>query len=333
MRYITLLLTIVLAFAAYAQPRPENKHALPFFASADSSAQSFARIINRSGRAGTVRIYAISDSGERRGPVELSIDASKTTHFNSQDLEHGNPAKGLSDGVGDGQGHWWLELHTTLDVEALGYVRTPDGFLTEMHSVVPLGEDGRYDVLFFNPASNQNVSRLRIVNPNPERVAFTIRALDDDGMREVEPFQFAHSCECSQDVYIKPARIPLRRWRGQVASLRLRGPAGLGHEPHDHSERARHEPLATGPRSGDFRTRASTASTAGSRSCAGECSGVLCARPGQESRREGWLRRIRLSVLTQWTLHCARSRPWGGAWRSLDIHEGLTPSRKPAAQL
>ena len=124
-------------------------------------------------------------------PIELSIDGSKTTHFNSQDPRARNPAKGLSGGVGDGQGHWWLDLRTDLDIEALGYVRTSDGFVTEMHSVVPLGEDGRYDVLFFNPASNQNVSRLRIVNPNPERVSFTIRALDDDGMREVEPFQFA----------------------------------------------------------------------------------------------------------------------------------------------
>ena len=56
--------------------------------------------------------------------------------FNSSELEDGNPAKGLSGGVGDdGDGDWRLELTSDLDIEALAYIRTDSGFLTTVHDV------------------------------------------------------------------------------------------------------------------------------------------------------------------------------------------------------
>ena len=57
-----------------------------------------------------------------------------------------------------------LELSSPLDIEALAYIRTTDGFLTGMNATAPtvLGEIW---VPTFNPASNTNqVSYLRLVN-------------------------------------------------------------------------------------------------------------------------------------------------------------------------
>ena len=191
MRFLALLFFVLAGTAASAQTI--HRHALPFLTPASNLAQQgFVRIVNESGRAGTVEIHAIDDAGERFGPATLRVGAGRSVHFNSQDLEAGNASKGLSGGIGDGAGNWRLQLETALDIHALAYLRTPDGFLTEMHSVVPQGEDERYHVLFFNPASNQDLaSRLRIINPHPERVTFTIRAIADDGMQGLEPVRFA----------------------------------------------------------------------------------------------------------------------------------------------
>ena len=80
---------------------PTATHTVPLVTSASrTDQQGFVRVINRSDRAGTVSIRAIDDAGNRSQPVTLSMGASATRHFNSGDLEDGNSAKGLSDGVG-----------------------------------------------------------------------------------------------------------------------------------------------------------------------------------------------------------------------------------------
>ena len=143
--------------------------------------EGFVRIVNRSGQAGTVRMTAIDDTGERFGPVTLALEAEETVNFNSGDLERGNASKGLPVGVEDGEGNWRLELDSALDVVALAYIRTSDGFVTGMHDVVPVtGRNHR--VLFFNPGSNlRQVSRLRLVNPGANAAEVTINGIDDDG--------------------------------------------------------------------------------------------------------------------------------------------------------
>ena len=157
-------------------------HVIALFPSASSPHwEGFARIINHSDEPGTVRIRGIDDAGIEYGPVELSLEASAVTHFNSGDLESGNSDKGLSVGLGDGDGDWRLHLKTDLDIEPLSYIRTHDGFVTAMHEVV-LREDESHYVRFFNPGSNQSqVSRLRLVNPTAESVAVTIEGRDDSG--------------------------------------------------------------------------------------------------------------------------------------------------------
>ena len=143
--------------------------------------QGFVRVINRSDDDGEVRIDAWDDTGEHAGPVTLAIGVGETKHFNSEDLEAGNAGKGLSEGIGAGEGDWRLEFTSTLDIEVLGYIRTGDGFLTSMHDVAPATEAG-HRVVTFNPGSNVNqASRLRVVNPGSESAEVSIEGTDDDG--------------------------------------------------------------------------------------------------------------------------------------------------------
>ena len=183
-RCLAVALLLMQAPAVLAQ----QQHSLPLVNPADSVQQGFLRIINRSDRAGTVRIVAIDDTGERFGPASLSLDAMGTAHLNSTNLEEGDMEKGLSVGIGDGEGDWRLELSTDLDIEPLAYIRTPDGFVTSMHDVVqpefvPGGDSPiLYHVRFFNPGKNPNqVSRLRLINVSGTETIVTIAGRDDEG--------------------------------------------------------------------------------------------------------------------------------------------------------
>ena len=66
------------------------------FQHSGSPCEEFARIINRSSYAGEVSIHAVDDTGQRLGPVTLTLEAGETKHFNSNDLRDGAPSKGLT---------------------------------------------------------------------------------------------------------------------------------------------------------------------------------------------------------------------------------------------
>ena len=141
----------------------------------------FVRLINWSDVPGEVRIHGIDDSGRRTDAVTLRVDAAAVAHFNSEDLESGNESKGLSGGIGQGTGGWRLELDSDLEVEALAYVRTADGFVTGMHGLA-VGAEGIVDVPFLNPASNTSQeSRLRLINPGETEALATVTGHDDNG--------------------------------------------------------------------------------------------------------------------------------------------------------
>ena len=174
-----------LALACLLAPAPaalaQNTHTLPLVLPAGPAPTGFVRILNRSDRAGAVRILGIDDSGARFGPVTLSMDANETVNFNSSHLENGNESKGLSGGIGDGQGYWRLDLETTLDVEPLAYVRSGDGSLAGVHDSVS-SRSMRHHVLTFNPGSNlQKRSLLRLVNTSGIDTDVVVTGLDDRG--------------------------------------------------------------------------------------------------------------------------------------------------------
>ena len=164
----------------------QKRHTLPLFRPAGHAQDSFARIINHSGRAGTVRITGIDDAGTRHGPTTLSLEAHETRHFNSRDFQAGNASTGLSGGLGNGQGNWRVELSTSLDIEPSAYIRMADGFFTPMHAVVRTRRNAEgaieHHVPIFIPESDPlQRSWLRVTNRADANVAVTITGRDDDG--------------------------------------------------------------------------------------------------------------------------------------------------------
>ena len=170
-------------FVANLYSKTESGHDVPFLpAAGDDRRQGFVRVINHGGEAGEVTIQAIDDAGIAADPVTLAISGNETVHFNSDDLEMGNPSKRLSGGIGTGTGDWRLKLISHREIEVLAYVRRKDGFLTAMHDLMPASGPGRHAV-FFNPGSNPNqVSLLRLTNDYDEQADVRITGVDDAGV-------------------------------------------------------------------------------------------------------------------------------------------------------
>ena len=163
---------------------------VPLFPAASQPNQGFARLINR-GAAATVRLTAFDDAGVARGPITLSLGAGRTAHFNSTDLERGNSAKGLSGGVGPGNGDWRLEVRVepsvadapaaAPDVQVLTYIRSQEGFVTSMHEVAPVA-GATHRVVTFNPGNNTlRQSVLRVVNLGAAPATVVVSGTRDDG--------------------------------------------------------------------------------------------------------------------------------------------------------
>ena len=158
----------------------------PFLVAASNTPPwGFLRVVNRSDEPGTVEITAIDDTGERFGPVSVALGAGAAETFSSHDLENGAVYRGLPEGVGDGSGHWRLELEADLDIAVRSYARSPDGYVSRIDRTVPGTDFGtwyRYEVAFFNPGGNVvKRSILRLVNPGDGDAEVTIAARDDFG--------------------------------------------------------------------------------------------------------------------------------------------------------
>ena len=165
------------AVGVIVDPGGSVRHVPLFLPANHQTGEAFVRIVNR-GEIDAVRIDVVDDAGGRY-TTTLALDAGKTVHLNSTDLEQGNPAKGLTRGVGRGQGDWRLELRGDA-VEVFSYMRTRDA-LTSLHDLVPTSEDG-YEVSIFNPGGNvDQVSLLRLVNAGGTTAEVTIAGIDDDG--------------------------------------------------------------------------------------------------------------------------------------------------------
>ncbi len=155
-----------------------------FPAASDLQHQGFVRLINREARSGQVRVWGIDDAGTiSPGAITLTLAANESRQFNSQDTVLGNAGKGLNGSLGTGTGDWRLVTASDLDLQAMAFIRTPDGFLTSMHDVGPVaGTTLRIPI--FNPAQNPDqVSWLRLINPNGFAASAMIDGIDDSGVR------------------------------------------------------------------------------------------------------------------------------------------------------
>ena len=104
--------------SASAGASPVQAHRIALFPAArhgtEGGNQGLVRIINHSDEAGEVRIDAFDDEGAPYGPVTVDIGAGESVHFDSDDLERGNPTKGLEGATGTGEGDWRLEVTSHL---------------------------------------------------------------------------------------------------------------------------------------------------------------------------------------------------------------------------
>lgn len=171
--------------ASLAQPQPlriEDRYAWFLPPASNAQQQGFVRLVNQGPKTATITVTGLDAAGQRSpGQVQLQLARGQSRQLNSQDLEGGNPGKGLSGALGDGDGDWSLLVAADQPIEALAYIRTPDGFLTAMHDRVR-GDGQRWPVPFFNPAENINqVSRLRVVNTETRAVSVLVTGTDDAG--------------------------------------------------------------------------------------------------------------------------------------------------------
>ena len=166
----------------------DGVHRVPLFPPASDTLgrQGFVRVINRSDTAGEVRIEAFDETEWAYEALTLTLEAGETRHFNSNDLELGNAAKGLTGSTGAGEGDWRLELRSELDLEVLSYVRTVggQGYVTPMHDTAAREAEGlmRYYVPIFHAAEYEaQESRLHLFNPGEAEARVGIDGLDDAG--------------------------------------------------------------------------------------------------------------------------------------------------------
>ena len=153
--------------------------------------QGFVRFINRSDRDGTVTVRASDGTDADYEALTLALKAGEAAQFNSDDLEVGNAAKGLTGSTGPGSGDWTLALSGEVEFDAYAYVRSPDGFLAPMGAAAPSRDvDGSevHRVAFLNPGGNwRQRSVLRLVNPGAEDAQASIEGTDDTGLRPGSP--------------------------------------------------------------------------------------------------------------------------------------------------
>ena len=159
-----------------------DTYRLPLLPSAsDALREGVVRIVNHSADAGEVAITAIDDAGYVYGPVTLSVEGQEAVHFSSSDLEQGNATRGLSGGVGAGQGDWRLVLDTALDIEPSAYVQTTAGFVDRIHDLLPPTWFYHRVALVGPDDAGQHDGQLRLINPADTEAQVVIFGLDEAG--------------------------------------------------------------------------------------------------------------------------------------------------------
>lgn len=171
--------------------RVEDRYAWFLPPASNTEQQGFVRLVNPGPLAATITIRGLDANGQRSpGEASVALGPGQSRHFNSQDLENGNPGKGLVGALGDGAGNWSLLFSADAPIEALAYLRTPDGFLTAMHDRAR-GDGATWSVPMFNPGENTNqVSLLRVVNTETRALTVQAQGFDDAGQPGELPLVF-----------------------------------------------------------------------------------------------------------------------------------------------
>jgi len=108
---------------------------VPIFNPGDNRNQvSLLRLVNPNASSVQVSLSGRDDAGVAGGTATLTLAAGRAILLSAQDLEAGNPDKGLAGGLGDGRGKWALNVSANLPVRVLSLLNDPQGFLTNLSS-------------------------------------------------------------------------------------------------------------------------------------------------------------------------------------------------------
>ena len=162
-----------------------NIHIPLFVDGSNPSQQSFVRVFNLEDAPVEFLVLAFDDDGTEYGPVSFQLDGHGAMGINSERLmERLSEETGISEDPGD------LRLIVTSkdpgrSIDAIGYMRTKDGFVTELWRGARSDCGGRSCFKFvptFNPASNyRQRSLLRLTNNTQRPVEVAIVGVDDNG--------------------------------------------------------------------------------------------------------------------------------------------------------
>ena len=176
---------LALLFLGWSAAHAEQ-YTIPLFLAPGTSGdpQGVLRLVNDTGDAATVQVFAIADDGTRAGPATIALGASAAAEFDATELRSANAAKGLSGGLGSFSSDVRLLVDSDAPIVPLAFVRVSDGTLSAMHDAVRAAstETGQYsyEVPIFNLSTVvAQASRLRLINPGDAPAAVTIAGRDD----------------------------------------------------------------------------------------------------------------------------------------------------------
>lgn len=180
-RFISAFI-LMLAFSASQASNTVTLNLVP--PASNNVQQGFVRLINRNEDAASVEIQGVDDRGFLGAEtIRITLDPGQSLQLNSDDLEFGNPNKGLMGGFGNGNGNWRIYVTSIQEIGVAGYIRTSNGFLTQIDAVAEEFLGKVHEVPIFNPASNTNqISRLRLINDSAQTNRFAIYGVDDAGI-------------------------------------------------------------------------------------------------------------------------------------------------------
>ena len=140
------------------------------------------RIVNRTPASGTATIEA--NAGRRSKPVSLRLAGGAGVTLTASDLEFGNPSKGLHGGFGAISGTLRIAVRSDLELDALAYVRAPDGTIASIQDTAPRTNASNRHLLAMFPAGGGDAEgRLLLANRGDSRAHVHISGIDDEGNR------------------------------------------------------------------------------------------------------------------------------------------------------
>ena len=189
----------------------------------DSEQQGFVRLTNPNAEAAQITVNGLDDAGNSAS-LNVTLAAQASLQFNSDDLESGNASKGLEGAFGDGSGDWRLLISADQSIRVQGLFRTDLGFVNLIHDNANSSASTSHDIAFFNPGSNTNqVSWLRLNNPQSGSNSFTVSAVDDSGVAGAANYELTLGGQesirvSSQDLESQAFGDGSGKWRLAVSS-------------------------------------------------------------------------------------------------------------------